>query len=120
MQTEQARVADCAGKEMESSVRRGSLFNRLQLAHCSRTRGLVVALPETVELYSVLLCASRPAVEVIIVADISAVSALDTGAGEARAPTLGAWAQQVTGSQVFVHSDTRMRIQKESDAVDKW
>lgn len=38
MQTEQARVADCAGKEMESSVRRGSLFKRLQLAHWGRTR----------------------------------------------------------------------------------
>lgn len=89
MQTEQARVADCAGKEMESSVRRGSLFKRLHLAHWSRTRWLVVALPGTAELYSVLLCVSRPAVEVIIVVDISAVSALDTGDGEKRTHTWG-------------------------------
>lgn len=87
MQTEQARVADCAGKEMKSSVRRGSLFKRLHLAHWSRTRWLMVTLPGTAELYSVLLCASRPAVEVIIVADISAVSALDTRDGEKRAHT---------------------------------
>lgn len=49
----------------------------------------MVALPGIAELYSVLLCASRPAVEVIIVADISAMSALDTGDGEKRAPTWG-------------------------------
>lgn len=89
MQTEQARVADCAGKEIESSIRRGSLFKRLQLAHWNRTRWLMVALPGTAELYSVLLCASRPAVEVIIVADISAVSALDTQGMERRELTLG-------------------------------
>lgn len=56
MQTELARVADCAGEEMESSVRRGSLFKRLQLVHCSGTRWLVVALPGIAELDSVLLC----------------------------------------------------------------
>lgn len=48
----------------------------------------MVALPGIAELYSVLLCASRPAVEVIV-ADISAMSALDTGDGEKRAPTWG-------------------------------
>lgn len=78
IQTELARVADCAGEEMESSVWRGSLLERIQLG--------------TLEWGPFLgwqcfsLCLE---VEVIIVAGISTMSALDTGDREVRAHTRG-------------------------------
>lgn len=67
---------------------RGDPFSR-DFSWCTGmgTRWLLRVLPEIAELYSVLLCAWSPPVEVIIAADISTESALDTEDGDMRAHT---------------------------------
>lgn len=87
LQTELARVADCAGEEMESSVWRAPFSREFSWHIAVGTRWLLEALPGIEELCSVLLCAWSSAVEIIIVAGISTMNALDTGDGEERAHT---------------------------------
>lgn len=106
-------MADCAGEEMEPSSG-GAPFSRDSSWHIGvGTRWLLEDLPGMAELHSVLLCAWSPAVEVIFVADVSAGSALDNRGWRGESSHLGTWGQQMTGSQVSVHSDTRLRGQKE-------
>lgn len=65
-------MADCTGEEREPCLQ-GILFQETSAGTRGQgtTRWLLLALPEIAELYCVLLCAWRPSVEVIMVADIS-------------------------------------------------